>query len=307
VAAQGSLGPRTIYAPEPEYTEEARQARREGVCVLSFIVGLDGKPSHIVVAKKLGMGLDQKAIEAVTKSRFEPARQYGRPVMMRLNLSVSFKLFGLGSVNIVELTQRANNGDAAAEFELANAFFEGRDIPKDEDQGAAMLERAARDGAAKAQFQMGARAYGAGDSPDNYVAAYMWYALAQRGGVEGSDKMVSELEAKMLPVKLQRHLQFPRRVAGVEDLAEVGVLVADAQTRVDVGRIGATELWMIEGVEALETIFKRVPSRSLPRPNSLNIERSALSRRGCALCPGLRGAVPIVVVRLRQEVAAVRC
>ena len=60
-----------------------------------------------------------------------------------------------------------------------------------------MLERAARDGVAKAQFQMGARAYGAGDSPDNYVAAYMWYALAQRGGLEGSDKMVSELEAKM--------------------------------------------------------------------------------------------------------------
>jgi TonB family protein len=191
------VGPRTIYSPQPEYTEEARQARREGVCVVSFIVGLDGKPSHIVVTKKLGMGLDQKAVEAVSKSRFEPARRYGRPVLIRLNLSVSFKLIGLGSANILELTQRATNGDAVAEFELANAFFEGRDIPKDEDQGAAMLERAARDGVAKAQFQMGARTYGEGNSPDHYVAAYMWYALAQRGGVEGSDKMVSELEAKM--------------------------------------------------------------------------------------------------------------
>lgn len=198
----GLVGPRTIYAPEPEYTEEARQAHREGICVLSFIVGLDGKPSHIVVTKKLGMGLDQKAIEAVSKSKFEPARHYGRPIMMRLNLSVSFKLYGTGGTRIVELTQRANNGDAAAEFELANAFFEGHDIPKDDDQGAAMLERAARDGVAKAQFQMGVRTYGDGNSPDNYVAAYMWYALAQRGGAEGSDMMVSELEAKMSPEQL---------------------------------------------------------------------------------------------------------
>jgi TonB family protein len=191
------IGPRTIYSPQPEYTEEARQARREGICVVSFIVGFDGKPSHIVVTKKLGMGLDQKAVEAVSKSRFEPARKYGRPVLIRLNLSISFKLYGTGSAKIIELTQRADNGDAAAEFELASAFFEGRDIPKDEDQGAAMLERAARDGVAQAQFQMGARTYGDGTSADNYVAAYMWYALAQRGGVEGSDKMVGELEAKM--------------------------------------------------------------------------------------------------------------
>ncbi|MBZ5667086.1 MAG: TonB family protein [Acidobacteriia bacterium] len=196
------IGPRTIYSPEPEYTEEARQARREGTCVVSFIVGLDGKPSHIVVTKKLGMGLDQKAVEAVSKSRFEPARRYGRPVMIRLNLSVSFKLYGAGSAKILELTQRANTGDAAAEFELANAFFEGRDIPKDEGQGAALLERAARDGVAQAQFQMGTRTYGDGNSADNYVAAYVWYALAQRGGVESSDKMVSELEARMTPDQL---------------------------------------------------------------------------------------------------------
>lgn len=196
------VGPRTIYSPEPEYTEEARQARREGVCIVSFIVGLDGKASHIVVTKKLGMGLDQKAVEAVSKSRFEPARRYGRPVLIRLNLSVSFKLIGVGSANILELTQRANTGDAAAEFELANAFFEGHDIPKDEKEGAALLERAARDGIAQAQFQMGTRTYGDGNSPDHYVAAYVWYALAQRGGVEQSDKMVSELEAKMTPEQL---------------------------------------------------------------------------------------------------------
>jgi TonB family protein len=196
------IGPRTIYAPEPEYTEEARQARREGVCIVSFIVGLDGKPSHIVVTKKLGMGLDQKAVEAVSRSKFEPARRYGQAVPIRINLSVSFKLIGAGTANILELTQRADAGDAAAEFELAKAFFEGRDIPKDDKQGAALLERAARDGVAEAQFQMGTRTYGDGSSPDQYVEAYVWYALAQRGGVEQGAKMVSDLEARMTPEQL---------------------------------------------------------------------------------------------------------
>lgn len=177
------IGPRAIYSPGPEYTEEARQAKRQGICVVSFLVGVDGKPSNIVVTKKLGMGLDEKAIEAVRKWKFEPARKYGRPVMMRLNLSLTFKLFGIGSDNFIELSQKAKAGDAAAEFALANAFFEGRDIPKDESQGAALLERAARDGLSQAQFQMGERTYGDGNNSDNYVAAYVWYALAQRGGL----------------------------------------------------------------------------------------------------------------------------
>jgi len=205
--ASGVVSARAIYSPQPEYTEEARQAKLEGTCAVSFMIGIDGKPTNIVVTKKLGMGLDQKAVEAVSKWRFEPARRYGRPVPMRLNLSLGFKLFGTGSQNIIELTQRANAGDAAAELELANAFFEGRDIPKDENQGAAMLERAARDGVAQAQFKMGERSYGDGNTPDNYVSAYVWFALAQRGGVEHSDRRVAELESRMTPEQLSQALK----------------------------------------------------------------------------------------------------
>jgi TonB family protein len=155
---------RAIYTPKPDYTEEARQARREGVCVVSLIVSIDGKPSNIVVTKKLGLGLDEKAIEAVRRWRFEPARKNGKAVMTRLNLSVSFKLFG-GSDKILELSQKAKAGDAAAEFELANALFAGRDIPKDQSQGAALLERVARDGLPQAQFQMGDRTLGRREHP----------------------------------------------------------------------------------------------------------------------------------------------
>jgi TonB family protein len=201
-ATAGNSEARAIYAPQPDYTEEARQARREGTCVVDFIVGLDGKPRNIVVTKKLGMGLDEKAIEAVSKWKLEPARRDGRPVLTRLTLSLQFKLFGENSAKFLELSQKAKTGDPAAEFELANAFFEGRDIPKDENQGLALLQRAAQDGLPQAQFQMGERTYGDGNNSEKYADAYVWYALALRGGFEASAAKVTELESRMTPDQL---------------------------------------------------------------------------------------------------------
>jgi TonB family protein len=193
----GETDARGLYTPPPDYTEEARQARLEGVCVVSVIIGLDGRTSNIFVTKRLGMGLDEKAVEAVRKWTFEPARRNGRPVMTHLTLSVQFKL--IGNDKILQLTERAQAGDSASEFELAKAFFAGKDIPKNESRGLTMLERAARDGLPEAQFQMGERTLGNESKPENYVAAYVWYALAQRGGFEQSQAKAEILAAEMTP------------------------------------------------------------------------------------------------------------
>ena len=117
-----------------------------------------------------------------------------------LTLTLQFKLFG--NHKILDLSERIKAGDAAAEFELANAFFAGTDIPQDESRGAALLERAARDGLAEAQFQMGERTYGDGGNRENYVAAYVWYVLAQRGGFERSQAKAAILAAEMSPEQL---------------------------------------------------------------------------------------------------------
>src|SRR5437588_127556 len=66
--------PRVLYQPDPEYTEEARKAKYQGVCVIWLIVGPDGQPRDVRVARTLGMGLDQKAIDAVRQWKFDPAR-----------------------------------------------------------------------------------------------------------------------------------------------------------------------------------------------------------------------------------------
>ncbi|HST09701.1 MAG TPA: energy transducer TonB [Terriglobales bacterium] len=89
----GVLAPKPIATPDPQYTEEARQAKYEGTCVLAMIVGPDGKPRDIRVQKGLGMGLDQKAIEAVRQWRFDPATKDGRAVAVQISVEVSFKLY----------------------------------------------------------------------------------------------------------------------------------------------------------------------------------------------------------------------
>jgi periplasmic protein TonB len=89
----GVSAPRELFAPEPEYSEEARKAKYQGVCVLYVEVGPDGHTRNIHVARSLGLGLDEKAIEAVRSWRFEPALKDGKPVTVAVNIEVTFHLY----------------------------------------------------------------------------------------------------------------------------------------------------------------------------------------------------------------------
>jgi len=83
--------PKAISAPDPEYSKQARKAKYKGTVVLWMIVGADGIPRDIAVSRSLGMGLDEKAIEAVRKWRFQPATKHGVPVAVQIILD--FKLY----------------------------------------------------------------------------------------------------------------------------------------------------------------------------------------------------------------------
>ena len=89
----GVSAPKPIYQPDPEYSEEARKAKYQGVCVLWMVVGPDGKPRDIKVSRSLGLGLDEKAIEAVKTWKFEPAMKDGRPVAVEISVQVDFHLY----------------------------------------------------------------------------------------------------------------------------------------------------------------------------------------------------------------------
>jgi protein TonB len=89
----GISAPQAITAPDPDYTEEARKAKRQGTCVLWLIVDAAGKPRDIKVVRGLGLGLDAKALEAVQQWRFQPALKDGKPVDVQISVEVEFHLF----------------------------------------------------------------------------------------------------------------------------------------------------------------------------------------------------------------------
>jgi TonB family protein len=83
--------PVVILKVEPQYTEEARKAKLAGAVVLYVEVTPDGRASNIRVQRSLGMGLDEKAIEAVQQWRFRPGMKDGKPVTVAATLEVNFR------------------------------------------------------------------------------------------------------------------------------------------------------------------------------------------------------------------------
>jgi TonB family protein len=89
----GVSQPIPIFTPEAEFSDEARRQKYEGVCMISVIIDAQGNPQSPRVVRRLGMGLDEKALAAVMKYRFKPARKDGRPVAVRISVMVNFRLF----------------------------------------------------------------------------------------------------------------------------------------------------------------------------------------------------------------------
>lgn len=88
----GVSSPVPVYKPEPEYSEEARKAKFQGAVLLAIVIQADGTTTGIRVIRPLGLGLDEKAIEAVTKWRFRPSMKDGKPVAVKANVEVNFRL-----------------------------------------------------------------------------------------------------------------------------------------------------------------------------------------------------------------------
>ena len=86
--------PVVLHSVDPEFSDEARRAKYQGVCLISLIVDAQGNPQDIRVARVLGMGLDEKAVEAVKQFKFKPAMKDGKtPVPVRMTIEINFHLY----------------------------------------------------------------------------------------------------------------------------------------------------------------------------------------------------------------------
>jgi TonB family protein len=94
----GVSPPLLLFKKEPEYSEEARKAKYQGTVLLDVnVTPMDDQPhmaqaTDIKVVRSLGLGLDEKAIEAVKQWRFKPAFKDGKPIAMRTTTEVVFRL-----------------------------------------------------------------------------------------------------------------------------------------------------------------------------------------------------------------------
>lgn len=88
----GVSAPVVIHSVQPEFSEEARQAGFQGTVALQLIVDASGNPQNIHITRHLGMGLDEKAIEAVQQYKFKPAMYQGHPVAVQMVVDVDFHL-----------------------------------------------------------------------------------------------------------------------------------------------------------------------------------------------------------------------
>jgi len=200
-ADTGVSPPKVIFQPEPD-SDKARAAGFQGICTLGVTVEADGTTSHIKVISPLGMGLDEKAMEAVSKWRFQPARKDGKAVAVQIAIEIDFHLpANPKAEKIAKLGKNAASGDPKAEFQLAKEYLTGRNLPQDEHYGMVLLERASNRGFAPAQFELAEHLMHA-TSPD-YTKAFMWYALAQRNGEKHNRGALRKLTAQMTPEQLQ--------------------------------------------------------------------------------------------------------
>ena len=85
--------PQIKHRVAAQYTDEARRAKYQGICLIGLIVNAQGDPVDVHVVRPLGMGLDEKAIEAVRQYKFKPAMKDGKtPVPVMVTIEVDFRL-----------------------------------------------------------------------------------------------------------------------------------------------------------------------------------------------------------------------
>ncbi len=89
----GVSEPKLIFKIDPEFSEEARKSKYQGTVLVATEIGPDGRVRNARIARSLGLGLDEKALEAVRQWKFEPARKDGQPVAVLVTIEVNFHLY----------------------------------------------------------------------------------------------------------------------------------------------------------------------------------------------------------------------
>jgi TonB family protein len=110
--------PSVIHAVDREYSDGARRARYSGVSVVGLIVDAQGNPQQVRVIHAVGMGLDEKAVEAVQQYKFKPAMYQGRAVPVEVKIGVNFRIYD--RANMIKMVADPTADDRANLIKLVH-------------------------------------------------------------------------------------------------------------------------------------------------------------------------------------------
>lgn len=194
----GVSAPRLTVRAEPLYTEPARRTGLEGTVILSAIINANGVPENIQIVKRLGLGLDQKALDAISQWKFEPGTKDGQPVAVFAQIEVSFHL--MGTTATTEKVQReAADGVIASQVHLGNMLMAGRALAADPVQAIQWFKTAADKGSGDAEAMMGFAYWQGKGVTRDLVQAYYWLGRAAQSGAEGAADDLAALSKALSP------------------------------------------------------------------------------------------------------------
>ena len=187
-----ATAPKVLYKVEPEYSEDARRAHSQGTVVLYVEVDTSGRARNIHVIRRLGLGLDEKAIEAVSKWRFQPGMKGDKPVTVAATIEVNFRLLR----DFELLLKQARQGDVGAQFHLARMFELGNQVPQDYGAAVKWYREAAERGVPAAQNNLGLMHERGHGVAQDYRQALKWYRRAADGGNAEAQSNLGQLYEK---------------------------------------------------------------------------------------------------------------
>jgi hypothetical protein len=85
--------PKVLLTVNPAFSNEARSTKYQGSLIVSVYVGTDGRIHRPSIARKLGLGLDEKALNVLPLWRFEPARKLDKPFALQQSVEIEFHLY----------------------------------------------------------------------------------------------------------------------------------------------------------------------------------------------------------------------
>jgi TonB family protein len=235
----GVSQPVLVEKTDAEYPEAARAAGIEGKVVLQAVIDETGAAAKIEVAKSLGYGLDEAAIEAVSHWRFQPGMKDGKAVSVRATIEVEFSMSEYRNrtqsagnagtarpkrypallphsqpntvaprysfAEAVRNTRRAAEaGYPPAARNLGLAYERGEGVSQDYSQALSWYLFAALRNEPMAQNLLGMMYAKGRGVRQSYVEAYVWFRLAARNGEPGAEANRSSIGPKMTPEDIEQ-------------------------------------------------------------------------------------------------------